>query len=144
MGSEMCIRDRFSCQTTTTEVIYRAIINGTSELRTAAELVSYIENWLKSEGTLLYNKFRLRLSQSCSLHVESFSELECKGDRDRDGSGTDVDSHGHKNGGLLLGSDTCYRFQSCSDGRNSQDGSGYDDVDGSAEFDGNSDSTNTL
>ena len=111
----------FSCQTTNTEVIYRAIINGTSDLRTAAELISYIDNWLRSEGTLLYNKFRLRLAQSCSLRFESFSELECKGDQDSVGSGMDVEDHGHKNGGLLLGSSTCYRFQSCSDSQDAQD-----------------------
>ena len=70
--------------------------------------------------------------------------MECNGDSDRDMSGRDVDSHGHKNGGLLLGSDTCYRFQSCSDSQDSQDASGNDDVDGSAEFDGNYDSIKIL
>ena len=123
----------FSCQTTTTEVIYRAIINGTSDLHTAAEVFSYIENWLKIEGTLLYNKIRLRLAKNCSLYVETFSEVECKGDGDPDESGRDVGSLGHGKGGLLLGSDTCYRFQSCSDVLNTQNGSGNDDVDESAK-----------
>ena len=67
-----------------------------------------MENWLQSKGTLLYNKFRLRLAQNCSLRIESFSEGECGGDRDR--KGRDL-----KDGGMLLGSNTCYRFQSCGD-----------------------------
>ena len=104
----------FSCQTTTTEVIYRAIINGSSESRTATELVNFMENWLQSEGTLLYNKFRLRLAQNCSLRIESFSEPECEDGGDQRSHKSSVDeSHNLKHGGLLLGSSTCYRFQSC-------------------------------
>ena len=72
----------------------------------------FIENWLQSEGTLLYNKFRLRLAQNCILRIESFSDVECEVDTDK--SGTDM-GHDLKNGGLLLGSSTCYRFQSCGD-----------------------------
>ena len=76
-----------------------------------------MENWLQSEGTLLYNKFRLRLSQNCSLHIKSFSEEECGGDRDRsDKNRADIDGgRDLKDGGMLLGSNTCYRFQSCDD-----------------------------
>ena len=110
----------FSCQTTTTEVVYRAIINGSSESRKATELINFMENWLQSEGTLLYNKIRLRLAQNCSLRIESFSEEECGGDRDKKG-------HNLKDGGMLLDSNSCYRFQSCDDtGNDNTVGSGDD------------------
>ena len=113
----------FSCQTTSTEVIYRAIINGSSESRTATELVNLMENWLQGEGTLLYNKFRLRLAQNCSLRVESFSEAECDGDQDtaRADESRAAEGHDLKKGGLLLGSSTCYRFQSCGDDQGMKD-----------------------
>ena len=114
-GSTAIYSGEFSCQTTATEVVYRAIINGSSELRTATELVVYIEDWLQSEGTLLYNKFRLRLAQNCTLHIKSFSELECEDDGAVDKSGTGVEGRGVQDGGLMLGSNTCYRFQSCGD-----------------------------
>ena len=61
--------------TTTTNVIYRAIINGTSDILTAPELMDLIENWRTTGGTLLYNsKYRLRLAQkeACPLQIESF------------------------------------------------------------------------
>ena len=132
-GSSAIYSGEFSCQTTTTEVIYRAIINGSSELRTALELVVYIEDWLQSEGTLLYNKFRLQLAQNCTLRIKSFSERECEGDEGVDKSGTGVEGHGVKDDGLMLGSSTCYRFQSCGDDQGMKD-NGKDDMDGSAEF----------
>ena len=110
----------FSCQTTTTEVVYRAIINGSSESRKATELVDLIKNWLQSEGTLLDNKIRLRLAQNCSPRIKSFSEEECGGDQDQ--KGRDL-----KDGGMLLGSNSCYRFQTCGDtGNDNTVGSGDD------------------
>ena len=76
-----------------------------------------MENWLRSEGTLLYNKFRLRLTQNCSLRIESFSEEECGGDQDiLDKNRADINGgRDLKDSGMLLGSTTCYRFQSCGD-----------------------------
>ena len=74
----------FSCQTTTTNVIYRAIINGTSDILTAPELMELIENWRTTGGTLLYNsKYRLRLAQkeACPLQIESFHDPECSSGR---------------------------------------------------------------
>ena len=116
----------FSCQTTTTEVVYRAKLNGSSELITAAELVSYIEEWKTSESSLLYNKFRLRLAQACPLRVESFYELECEGDGEESGRHIDKEPSDDSNGGLMLGSKTCYRFQTCNSN---------DEIDtGSADF----------
>ena len=111
----------FSCQTTSTEVVYRAIINGTSELLRATELTSFIDDWKRSDGTLLHNKFRLRLAQACSLELRSFSEPECKGDREE----TDIKDDDYKSRGLLLDPSTCYRFQSCaSDGQDDKLGGG--------------------
>ena len=79
----------FSCQTTTTNVIYRAIINGTSDILTAAELLDLIENWRTTGGTLLYNsKYRLRLAQkeACPLQIESFHDPECSSGRNHNAS----------------------------------------------------------
>ena len=64
---------------------------------------------MKSDGTLLYNKFRLQLSQSCPIKFESFSEPECRGDGDGEPECND------KKGDLLFDSSTCYRFKSCDD-----------------------------
>ena len=75
---------------------------------------------------MLYNKFRLRLAQNCTLRIESFSELECEGDGHTEERGTGVEGRGIRNGGLILGSSTCYRFQSCG-------GTGKDDTEGSAD-----------
>jgi hypothetical protein len=121
----------FSCQTTTTEVVYRAIINGSSESRTATELVDFMENWLESDGTLLYNKFRLRLTQNCSLRIESFSEEECGGDQDTVNENRADEGRDHKVGGMLLGSNTCYRFQSCGNDNNAVGSGDESDDDGS-------------
>ena len=126
----------FSCQTTTTEVIYRAIISGSSESRTATELVNFIENWLQSEGTLLYNKFRLWLAQNCSLCIESFSEMECEGDQDTAGSRAD-EGRDLQDGGLLLGPSTCYRFQSCGDEQGMRDTTKDSTSIGSADYNNN-------
>ena len=84
-----------------------------------------MENWLLSDGTLLYNKFRLQLAQNCSLRIESFSEVECEGDQDAarsdESSTRAAEGRDLKEGGLLLGSSTCYRFQSCGDDQGMKD-----------------------
>ena len=97
-----------------------------------------MENWLQSEGTLLYNKFRLRLAKNCSLRIESFSEAECEDDQatartdeSRAAEGRDL-----KEGGLLLGSSTCYRFQSCGDDQGMKDTTKEATI-GSADFSDN-------
>ena len=117
----------FSCQTTTTDVIYRAIINGTSDQQAATELIGYIDDWQQNEGTLLYHKFRLRLSQHCPLQIKSFNDAECAvngtlaggGGKERNGK---LDN---KESGLLLGAGgSCYRFQACDDGSDTTTGSG--------------------
>ena len=109
----------FSCQTTSTDVIYRAIINGTSDLHNATELLGHIENWRHKQGTLLYHKFRLRLSQHCPLQIESFDEVECKNGTSPLGGARD----GQDESGLLLGGGSCYRFQACDDGSDPTTGS---------------------
>ena len=124
----------FSCQTTTSDVIYRAIINGTSDLHTAAELLDYIENWRKTDQTLLHNLFRLRLSQDCPIKISSFNEIECTGtDIGNNKMNTNLrcDKFGGNsdNRNLLLGSGTCYRFEACN---------GDSDVYGDGEYSGQS------
>ena len=71
----------FSCQTMIGHVVYRSKINGTSDFRTANELLAYIEDWITSEGTfLLDDVFRLRVSTSCPLRIQSVHQPECLGD----------------------------------------------------------------
>ena len=69
----------FSCQTTTTHVVYRSLINGTSEMHmhTAPELLSFIDDWLKNEGTFRIFRFRLRVVPDCPLQIQSFHQPEC-------------------------------------------------------------------
>ena len=97
----------FSYQRSRNAVTYRAIINGSSEILRANDIITYIENWKRTDGSLLYNKFRLRLSQSCPIKFESFSELECRGDGDAE------PECNNQKGDLLFDSNTCYRFKSC-------------------------------
>ena len=104
----------FSCQTTTSDVIYRAILNATNYQYSAEELLQHVENWVKSEGTLLYNKFRLRLAKMCPIHIQSFNEVECGAD-DGD-TDTSVERNMENIGYLPLHLSTCYRFQPCGDG----------------------------
>ena len=62
-----------------TQVTYRAILNGTSNLLTAGEILSHIEDWRESDGTLLYQFIRYDLSKKkdCQLEIHSFREVEC-------------------------------------------------------------------
>lgn len=109
----------FSCQTTTSDVVYRAIIRGTSDLHTAAELLDYIDHWRRNNQTLLHNLFRLRLSQDCPLQISSFDEVECMRtntitENNKTNDNLECDKHhGNSNNreNLLLGSGTCYRFE---------------------------------
>ena len=70
----------FSCQTMIGHVVYRSKINGTSDIRTANEFLAYIEDWITSEGTFLLDVFRLRVSTSCPLRIQSVHQPECLGD----------------------------------------------------------------
>ena len=67
----------FSCQTTTTHVVYRSMINGTSDVHTASELLGFTEDWMKNEGTFRIGNFRLRVVPDCPLQIQSFHQLEC-------------------------------------------------------------------
>ena len=110
-----------------------------NHVQLATELVNFIENWLQSEGTLLYNKFHLWLAQNCSLRIESFSEVECEGDRDTAGSDKSRADEGRdlQDGGLLLGPSTCYRFQSCGDEQGMRDTTKDSTSIGSADYNNN-------
>lgn len=92
----------FSFQTFSTDVIYRAILNATGLEYPATEFLKHVENWIESEGTLLYEKFRLRLVKTCPLHIHSFNEVGC-GNEDEQGNG----------GAVLFGPHTCYKLQAC-------------------------------
>ena len=70
-------KGEFSCQTITTHVVYRSLINGTSDVHTASELLDFTEDWIKNEGTLHVGNFRLRLVPDCPLQIRSFHQPEC-------------------------------------------------------------------
>ena len=70
----------FSCQSTTTHVVYRTMINGTSDTHTAPQLLNFIEDWIKNEGAFLVGYFRLRVVPECPLQIQSFYQPECTND----------------------------------------------------------------
>ena len=115
----------FSCQTTETNVIYRAIIKGTSDFHTAEELLDYIDDWRQNDQTLLHNLFRLRMSRDCPLKIASFNEVECKTD---DQKTKLYDNNNKGSNGILFGTGKCYSFQACDSG----DGGSGGDLDESS------------
>lgn len=130
MGIESAIQDRcdcnfylsaiqsgeFSCQTTDREVVYRAIIKGTSDLHTAEELLDFMDDWRKNNQTILHNNlFRYRMSQDCPLRIASFDEIECKMNHKEPEQCMKCHDNTNKEN-LLFGSGMCYKFQACEDG----------------------------
>ena len=78
----------FSCQFTScsnsecdlaTHVTYRAILNGTSDLLPANQLMQHIQDWRETRGSLLYNVFHLRLASDseCRVSINSLDDAEC-------------------------------------------------------------------
>ena len=65
----------FSCQSTTTHVVYRTTIN--SDTHTAPQILNFIEDWIKNEGAFLVGYFRLRVVPECPLQIQSFYQPEC-------------------------------------------------------------------
>ena len=81
-SSRSIFSGEFSCQSTSsliTHVIYRATINGTSDLLTTNQIMKHIDDWRESRGTLLYKIFRLKVSSKseCPLTIDSFDDQEC-------------------------------------------------------------------
>jgi hypothetical protein len=73
----------FSCHKSTKTVVYRARINGTTDIINITDLIEHIEEWKSYKGgSLLHGKFRLKLAteKKCPLEVGSFDELECEHD----------------------------------------------------------------
>ena len=62
-----------------TYVTYRAVLNGTSDLLPADQLMGHIQDWRETRGTLIYNVFHLRLASNaeCAVSVNSLEEAEC-------------------------------------------------------------------
>ncbi len=61
---------------TASPVSYRAILNGTSDLPIAGEIMNIIEDWRESRGTLLNILSRLRLAKKSECQLSS-DESEC-------------------------------------------------------------------
>ena len=62
-----------------TYVTYRAILNGSSDLLSANQLMAHLQDWHEAKRSLLYNVFRLKLANAteCSIKIDSFDEEEC-------------------------------------------------------------------
>ena len=63
-----------------TYITYRAILNGTSDLLTAPQLMQHLQDWRGARGTLLYsNMLRLRVASDleCRVNIESFEDEGC-------------------------------------------------------------------
>lgn len=67
----------FSCETTKSDVIYRTVINGTSNTLLAPRLIDTIQQWIEDDGTFLVDLMRMRVRKNCLLHINSLSEKEC-------------------------------------------------------------------
>ena len=74
-------------------VIYRTMINGTSDARTAPQLLNFIEDWIKNEGTFLVGYFRLWVVPDCPLQIQSFYQPECTNDESTSKQNSTVISH---------------------------------------------------
>lgn len=66
----------FSCQTTSTQVIYRSTLNGIAT-HSAEELRTFAEDWVASGATVLQGRFRLRVRTDCPVLISSLDEPEC-------------------------------------------------------------------
>ena len=79
---QACSSDN-SCGVSTTSVgtvLYRAVVNGSSDLLKATQILDYVEEWRESTGSLLHNNFfRLRIyrKKKCALRIGSFGDDEC-------------------------------------------------------------------
>ena len=62
-----------------TAVTYRAIVNGTSDLMTADQVIGHIDAWREDTGSFLHYMFRLRMytQKECELKINSFYKTEC-------------------------------------------------------------------
>ncbi len=60
-------------------VLYRAVVNGSSDLMTASQALQYVEEWREDTGSLLHSKLRLKLykKKECDLNIESFYDDDC-------------------------------------------------------------------
>ena len=67
----------FSCETTKNDVIYRTVINGTSNTLLAPRLINAIQQWIANDGTFLVDLMRMRVRKNCPLRIDSLSEKEC-------------------------------------------------------------------
>ena len=69
---------KFSCDLAS-HVTYRAILNGTTDLLTADQLMEHIQDWRETRGTLLHDIIYLSLSSDseCTVRISSFEDEGC-------------------------------------------------------------------
>ena len=67
----------FSCQSTGSDVVYRTVLNGTSDTVEASAAVKAISEWIDEDGTFVSDLRRLHVRSDCPLHITSLAENEC-------------------------------------------------------------------
>ena len=67
----------FSCQTTRSDVVYRTVLNGTSDTVEASAAVGAISEWVVKNGTFVSDLRRLHVRSDCPLRITSLTESEC-------------------------------------------------------------------
>lgn len=68
--------------------MYRAIVNGSSDLLTAQDVLDHIEYWRSTSRAFPHRGFRLWLApkEECVLEINSFSDPECSASSDTAGN----------------------------------------------------------
>ena len=71
----------YSCQTGSSEVVFKYSLHLTSERCncSASDVISVMDQWVESAGTVLMGRYQFRTSQDCaSTKILSFDDPECK------------------------------------------------------------------
>ena len=64
------IDGEFRCQSSTSSILYRATIEGSSDTLTAKQLMVHIDDWKMDEGSFLYQYFRLQIDKKLSTDYQ--------------------------------------------------------------------------
>ena len=71
----------YSCQTSSSDVVFKYSLHLTSEHCncSGSDVVSIMDQWVESAGTVRMDRYQFRASQDCvSTKIVSFDDLECK------------------------------------------------------------------
>ena len=71
----------YSCQTSSSDVVFKYSLHLTSEHCncSGSDVVSIMDQWVESAGTVRMGRYQFRASQDCvSTKIMSFDDPECK------------------------------------------------------------------